>query len=297
MLRTVGSDSTVNNQATTRTVNRTRVEKVNTQLVARLVGFLEYRQALAHLDRLLNVVSAAELDAIEQIVCGRDEFVVHTDMARRFDSNRNSGAQFRYSSSQGGRRGLGWVMALARVELGAMIAGFTDRPHPFHINRPSRYELPQYQDILLDSMRTHYLALQNDSVVQQYVNWAGRPLALGYAQFVGDPRFSEGQAIAYPRRVSIACEFVEAAQQLMGQNNAAQQGELQHAKSELVALQNTILYRILGLGTSVSTTSQSSRANLGGTRMASCPRLLQIARQDLAAGRAKVRPIFSIGQE
>ena len=110
MLRAVRSGgSTITSTQTT--IKTSDVGPIPQQLAARLVGFLEYGTALDHLDRLLAVVSPEELAVIEEIVKQRDEFIVYTNLSRRYEDDF-----VRAVKGDRAKHGLGWVMALARVE-------------------------------------------------------------------------------------------------------------------------------------------------------------------------------------
>ena len=54
---------------------------------------------------------------------------------------------------------LAWVVALARLEVGAVLATYTDHPRPFHAAGPSRYERAAYREPLEDAMHTHLAML------------------------------------------------------------------------------------------------------------------------------------------
>lgn len=215
---------------------------MKTQQVVRLVGYYEYMRALSIFDALAKRLSPAELKVLDEILQDRDEFSIFTNISRRVETAPGpltepplaAGDQFQ-------RRGLAWMMALSRVELGAMVAGFTDHPNPFTVLPPTAYEMPQFKEMMLDGLRTHYLALQNDPVTGYYWTMrAGRP---------GTLEINEMQAIAYSRRVLLAIEFAEAVQQL-GQHELTppQQAQVALWRKDLEQLLDVILRRALLLG-------------------------------------------------
>lgn len=261
MLRAVGSGGSAVTSTDT-TVKIAEVGSIPEQVAARVVGFLEYGMALQNFDRLLNVASAEELAVAEEIIKDRDEFIVHTNLSRRYEDDFARAAK-----GDRARRGLGWIMALARVELGAMRAGFTDERNPFERVRPSRYELPQYAEIMFDSARTHYLALGKDPIAHRYARWNGAPITPGRS----DPRtrvLAEQQAIAYARRTVIASQFAHAVEKLgRSQLTREQYAQLQQAKRNLESLRSTIVYRVLGLGVEVVSNTRTGRLGFTGTRL------------------------------
>ncbi|MCA9144982.1 MAG: hypothetical protein H6823_11145 [Planctomycetaceae bacterium] len=234
------------------------MEAIPEQLAARIVGFLEYGMALQSLDRLVATASEKELAVIDEIVKDRDEFVVMTNLASQYESEL-----LRTPQSNNIRRGLAWVMALARVELGAMRAGFTDVRNPFELVPPSRYEFAEYVEIMVDSARTHYLALGNDPNAHLYARWNQAPIKPG--RMPTDAQvLTERQAIAYARRTVLASQFVDAVESLgKTQLSADQYVQLQQAKQHLASLKSAIVYRVLGLGIEVS--SGTNTALDGGT--------------------------------
>ncbi|MDA1055575.1 MAG: hypothetical protein O3C40_34705 [Planctomycetota bacterium] len=212
---------------------------------------------------------------IEEIVKQRDEFVVYTNLSRRYEDDFT-----RAVAGDRAKRGLGWIMALARVELGAMRAGFTDERSPFERVPPSRYEMPQYTEILLDSARTHYLALGNDPVAQNFARWSGPPLTSG--RMPDKARVPvERQAIAYARRAVIASQFADAVERL-GQSRltSEQYAQLQQAKQNLESLRSAIVYRILGLGVEVVSSTRIDTIPAGRSYLGMVPGKVELPSMD-----------------
>ena len=240
----------------------------NPQMVNRVVGFLEYSRALALLDRLLDTATPAELEAMDSLVRHRDEFAVYTNLSRRMELEPSTLGEGKDAGMNNGpQRGLAWVMALARVELGAMAAGFTDQPDPFSWGRPSRLELPAYKEILTDGMRSHYWALRSDPTARRLVF------------------HTEPQAIAYARRVTLAIEFLRASRRLNEHlNSPEQQLELDVWESELVEAQRNILYGVLRLDDPATIAAKQSMFQDG------CGRLLGVAQKELLSMKATLPP-------
>ena len=95
------------------------------------VGFVEYGNALANFSELLQTATDEELDAMNRIVGEREEFAVYTNLAageRAEVPVRCPSGRARLAKPQ---QGFDWVIALARTEFGAMLAGFSDLPSPF----------------------------------------------------------------------------------------------------------------------------------------------------------------------
>ena len=60
------------------------------------------------------------------------------------------------------RLGLAWMTALARVEVGAMLATFGNVRDPFGQAPPSRFDIDQYRTLILDGARYHYHSIRSD---------------------------------------------------------------------------------------------------------------------------------------
>jgi hypothetical protein len=98
-------------------------------------------------------------------------------------------------------------LALARVELGAMLAGFTSHPQPFQATAPGTMgattvrvqpiDSETYREIITDGMRSHYWALRNEGTVQHYYK-SGVP---------------ENHLVTYGRRTIVARRFLWAARE------------------------------------------------------------------------------------
>jgi hypothetical protein len=233
----------------------------NPQMVNRVVGFLEYGRALALFDRLLDTTTPSELEVMDSLVRQRDEFAVYTNLSRRMELEPSSLSEPKAADINGGpKRGLAWIIALARVELGAMSAGFTDQPNPFSATRPSRLELSAYNEILTDGMRSHYWTLRSDQTAQ----------SLAFQ--------TEPQAIAYARRVTVAIEFLRASRRFNEDRLTFEQRlELDAWEIELVQVQRTILYGVLRLDDPATIALKQSMFQDG------CGRLLATAKKELPA--------------
>ncbi len=100
--------------------------------LGQLVGYIEYANALYHFERLIELATPAELRTIDDIIGQDDRFVVHSNLSSQFD-NLDPASTLQLprpmrdprAAQPNERRGLQWIMALARVELGAMRAGHT----------------------------------------------------------------------------------------------------------------------------------------------------------------------------
>jgi hypothetical protein len=191
------------------------VTKDDSSLIFRVVGFLEYLTALRYLDPLARKATVEEREAIDQLITEYPEFMVYTNLAARYQS----GALNAFAPVNGGdaRSGFRWVLALARVELGGILATFSPMPYPFVSVSPTDYEMEAYRNLLMDGARMHYFSLTKDPMLHRAAQSVpGKPMLM------------------YLRRLHVATAFIEAA----GGSNAVnltplQQSEIASRRQEL----------------------------------------------------------------
>lgn len=175
---------------------RPYLPKQDPYLVNRLVGFHEYSQALQLLDALYQSATSAELDVIDEIVKAEPEFTVYTNLSRRVDLGRTTLVEKpERAGDDFARRGIRWVTALARVELAAMLAGYTEHPQPCAAMAGPGYDVEQYRELIVDGAKMHFWSWTNDPGVEGI-----------FRQFQPGSR-----TLAYLRRLNVANAFVLAA--------------------------------------------------------------------------------------
>jgi hypothetical protein len=163
--------------------------------VNRLVGFDEYRQALMLVEALVRQSTPEEIEAYDQIVKSYDEYAIYTNLSRMVEKDQTAVSEEPAKPRDDFRRhGLQWLMALARVELAAMLGTFTRTPRPFETLRPTALESRAYLELLRDGARTHYWAMRND------------PDAVRIVRTSADERL-----LAYGNRLTLARMFIRAA--------------------------------------------------------------------------------------
>jgi hypothetical protein len=204
--------------------------KTNSKLVQRLVAYYEYQQALRRFGALLQRATPKDLKTIDEIIAERREFTIFTNLSRRLEKGKSTltekpkkpGDNFK-------RQGLAWVVALARVEVAAMLAGFTRTKRPFEKVGATRFDLPAYGEMLLDGLRTHYWSLAADPRLRD----------------VTRGRLTLGQLLTYSRRLLLARSFHDAVVRIgKGTFNNAQQAELKTWGRNLEKLHGKILSRV-----------------------------------------------------
>ncbi len=192
----VETTKTKSTTTTTTSYAQAYLPKDDPYLINRLVGFLEYSKALQSFDELAALAKYDEMKAIDEIIKSEPEFIIYTNLSRRLELGRSSLAETpRSPGDDFARQGFNWVTALARVEVGAMLAGFTDHPNPFAAVAGKGYDLVEYKEMLLDGAKLHFWALTNDPDFAELTK-SFKP---------------NGQTLTYVRRLNVATAFVYAA--------------------------------------------------------------------------------------
>jgi hypothetical protein len=241
-------------------------------MVGRLVGFYEYANALDNLDRLVNLVSPSELAEIDKIVAEKDEFTVYTNLSRRLQRGPSSlgNAEAETQSDKYERRGLAWTMALARVELAAMLACFTRVPQPFEAVGPTDFDRAAYVELIQDGAKSHYWALVNDPMLESVTHM----------------RADQVPVLSYSRRLVLARAILGAAMRAgIKDYSPAQMSELTSWKDSLDKLQAGFVLKIEQfLETVRSTLKLTNKAS--NNYVEACGALLRSEQREISAGRA-----------
>ena len=204
--------------------------KIDSRLVNRLVGFYEYYHALRRFDALLKKATADDLRDIEEIIEDRREFAIYTNLSRHVQKGTSTLAERPGKPHDDFKRhGFSWVVALARVEVAAMLAGFTRTKRPFERVPPSRMEFSAYQELMLDGLRMHYGALAADPR-QKLAAKGDLPLR---------------EMATYSRRLHVARSFHKAVKKLGNSSfSSAQRAELKSWGKNLEELHVAIYLQI-----------------------------------------------------
>jgi DNA uptake protein ComE-like DNA-binding protein len=189
---------------------------------------------LQRFDKFLASATSEELNVAEELVAEHEEFAIYTNLSRKWELPPGRPNALSEVSDRPGddfrRHGLAWMAALARLELGAIAAGFTDERHPLEFAKPGKYELPAYVELLTDALRTHYLALKADPVAQNFRR----------------AQLTDPQALTYVRRVHITTELLRALRKGLDAAFSPEQRKLlKDWEIDLNGMQQTLLFQVL----------------------------------------------------
>lgn len=242
-------------------------------MVRRLVGFHEYGHALDHLDKLVGMCGEKDIVAIDQILADRGEFDLFVAMPEGF--RQGSTAAEAEERGDDRQNGLAWVIALARVEFGAMVTGFTAHPDPYQWVQPDTLAFAETMQLLLEGVEGHFRALRDTSKTDAQVK-----------KIYGDDQVKS--KLAKARRVRIARVMLHALGKVdPTMYTERQAGDLTSVQRELTR-QQTELHKSLKVMLSAMTSIDSSVSSSTREFVNACGIQLQAERNELAAGTATV---------
>jgi hypothetical protein len=250
-------------------------------LTYRVVGNLEYISALRNLDAFLKNATQEEIQAADEIVKSRPQFAVFSQLAERFrpgnappaagtTGSADSKSQSRFPE----RRGLMWVVALARLEAGAIIGTFTTIPAPFEVVGPTEYEMPAYKELLMDGAQMHFWGLANDSHLPDVTK-----------------SIPGTEMLAYLRRLNLARKMLSAAVRSNAKElTPPQWTQVVEQDQKLLELRDGFEATITAYVISLNRVSQSSSSNTSKVNsVGACGAQLAGERAELRAGTASVQ--------
>ena len=146
-----------------------KFEEADRTFPYRLVGSYEYGTALTHLGELIESSTPEQIAVYDKLIQSRPEYSYHSGVAMelgldaRLDSANASKRQEMEAKYL--KHSLAWMMALARVELGATISMYGDTDDPFGAAVAvggGEFGAEEYLSILLDDSAAHLKSAQMD---------------------------------------------------------------------------------------------------------------------------------------
>ena len=255
-----------------------------------IVGYQEYANALNNLVPLVRAADEASLRVYDKIISDMPELVIYTNLSRRFGlvqmqnfplppRLRNTSNLYRQSSlNETGndanaykRSGIGWLIALARLEHGSIEIGYQTNVSPFNLEELTKVETPAFSALLLDGARSHYWAMKMDSVTHYLIEG-------------NVPKVSDRTALAYGRRAVLVQEMLKTLNQLAGrQFTPAQKQELQSWYKNMSAVRQGVVYNVYE-----TYKVAIAKNGIGNIDLQGCPPLVSGIRDDILRGRASI---------
>ena len=140
----------------------------------RLVGSYEYGTALTQLGDLVETSTPEQIAVYDKLIQSRPEYSFHSGVAMELglDAQLNSSDSSEREQMEDKylKHSLAWMMALARVELGATFSMYGDTNDPFGdavVVGGREFGADQYLSILLDDLAAHLKAAHVDMDYQK----------------------------------------------------------------------------------------------------------------------------------
>ena len=169
------------------------------------------------------------------------------------------------------RSGIGWVIALARIEHGGIEIGYQRNVSPFNLQHLTEIEKPAFMELLLDGARGHYWAMRMDPVTHLILK----------GEVV---KVSSQTALAYGRRAVMLEKMLETLNKMAGATfTPIQKQELQTWYNDMSEVREGVSY-IMYETYKVAISQQGIEA----VDLQGCPPLVDGIRRDISSGRAKI---------
>ena len=254
-------------------VRQTVIDKSQPEEIYQLVGFSEYDNALYHLDRFVALSLPEELEVVDEILATQDEFSIYVNLSRRFETGGSSLDELpSHPRDDFKRQGLAWVMALARVERAAMLAGFTSVALPLPLEGVRAAEKPVLAELLLDAIRSHYWSMYHDP-----------RMAL-----LSQGKATSRQAFVVGRRVVMLRSMINLVTDLAGdQLSLLQRSELARWNQSLDQVED---YAVRTVAMWYAQSSQDDGPIYSTINIKTCPALQRCIMASLKRGEATVSP-------
>ena len=210
-----------------------RALKDNRQDAVRLVGFSEYARSLERFDQLARKTSDDEWAMMDELVQDNPQFTIYIKLYSRLRTAEQS-AFVSQRKSDTERKGLDWLIALARLEYGAIIAGFTGPEVGFTSPPLDAPDALAFQELLIESALMHSWSLQDDLTARMKPNQtrgADAPSQSRSSEGSGPRSITPQHVLAYERRVSLTWKMLQAVIQ-----NDTDRGMTDEQHEEILAL-------------------------------------------------------------
>ena len=255
------------------------------------MGYQEYANALNHLAPLVQKADAVQLNAFNKIISQMPELAIYTNLSRRFNFPRVQNASlnpllrdtlnvYRQSSlnerelvqqDDFKRTGIGWVLALARIEHGSIEIGYQQNVSPFNLEHLTEVEKPAFRELLLDGARGHYWAMRSDPVTHLILK----------GEVV---KVSSQTALAYGRRAVLLQRMLETLNKMAGATfTPIQKKELQTWYNNMSEVRESVSYIMYA-----TYREAILQQGIGAINLIGCPSLVEGIRRDISSGRAKI---------
>ena len=208
----------------------------------RLIGSYEFSNALSAFQNLIAISDREEIQTYDRILASRPEFTFYQSQTGATQGNNVANRQFRRDKLNDEilKKGLAWMMALARVELGATMSMYGDSDTPFEDLSDTNFDREAYLKILAIDFVEHMKALRSDEFFNKEILRRSRTV--------------DFQTLSYLRRVKLVNDMLEAAAHIATESELAVLNEFHGELKKYVSrLTNTIRFQIAPHGNETQT--------------------------------------------
>ena len=135
----------------------------------RLVGSYEYVRAIEDINQLVKISSKDEIEVYDMLIAAQKELAFYSGIAFKYglvQIEKLPAADRELIESSYKRQSLAYLLALARVEVGATISMYGNSNDLFGSIGMSRFGNQEYFEVLLDDLSAHLKAVRKDKSFQ-----------------------------------------------------------------------------------------------------------------------------------
>ena len=162
----------------------------------RTVGLHEYSNAILEFEDLARISSPEQIEVFNEIIVEQPEYAFFSvsNLDEPSEANSDSIADKKKTEPNGKRHTLQWMLALARVEVGAGVAMYGHVGSAFELMRPNSFAVEEYTKLVAADAEAHWKALHADQ---------------DFLRKVKKTESIDSDTIAYMRRLKVVNDLVE----------------------------------------------------------------------------------------
>ena len=224
------TDEEISTYTPSMTKRQLKVQGADQMIPYRLVGSYEYGNSIGAFAQLLKISTPEEIEAYNNILNERPEFTYFNGVNNAFDERPNLAkaddierTKF-YDAFQ--KKGLSWMIALARIELGSTMSMYGTSATPFEDVFKSNFDIEATMMVLANDVASHMKSLAMED---------------GFKKVVKRGRDIDTWTLAYLRRLKLIRDMLGT---LEKHGNNALRAEIKPYSKELAKYEKRLLDEI-----------------------------------------------------
>ena len=244
-MRTTESKFTTNTRVkvVTETTVQRQFKPEDWTIPLRTVGLFEYTNSILEFEDLIEMSSADEIEVFNEIISEQAEYAFFSSSDLDSGVRRDESLADRKRSSDK-KQSLQWMLALARIEIGAGVSMYGRIGNAFELLRPASFGAEEYSLLVAADAEAHSKAMMSDQALHARLKKS---------------RKADSDTIAYMRRLKVVNDMVEYVK-----NNNDQEEVVRVAAELLSGVQEGL--NKLGRQASIATIDFFYRSEETGTR-------------------------------